>query len=181
MQVSWSSVSATVLPLAGVILGAGGALLGQYMTQRVDIRREDAQRARDQRAERKDAIVGLLSAAERTEQYRGQSDADGDASGTDLIELLHAVWLAKKIIELVCSAELAQAAQDYVRELDRVCRELIRNPQAETFPLQERRLRAEFMEVARREMGYEGEPLLHRSYIEEMLPSSPDQPGTAAR
>ena len=32
---------------------------------------------------------------------------------------MHAVWLAKKIIELVCSGTLAQAAQDYTLELNR--------------------------------------------------------------
>jgi hypothetical protein len=41
-----------------------------------------------------------------------------------LIELLHAVWLAKKIIELVCSGTLAQAAQDHTLELNRASREL---------------------------------------------------------
>lgn len=41
-----------------------------------------------------------------------------------LTELMHAVWLAKKIIELVCSDTLAQAAQDYTLELNRASREL---------------------------------------------------------
>jgi hypothetical protein len=43
------------------------------------------------------------------------------ATLTELIELLHAVWLAKKIIELVCSGTLAQ---DYTLELNRASREL---------------------------------------------------------
>jgi hypothetical protein len=45
----------------------------------------------------------------------GQPTAGRGGDSGELAELLHAVWLAKKIIELVCSAELAQAAQDYVR------------------------------------------------------------------
>jgi len=71
-----------------------------------------------------------------------------------LIELLHAVWLAKKIIELVCSGTLAQ---DYTLELNRASRELgpkgtgRRSP---SFSDRERQLRAEFLEAARREMGY---------------------------
>jgi hypothetical protein len=79
-----------------------------------------------------------------------------------LIELMHAVWLAKKIIELVCSGTLAQAAQDYTLELNRASRELgpkgtgRRSP---SFSDRERQLRAEFLEAARREMGYAGEPL----------------------
>ena len=78
---------------------------------------DQAHGVKERRAERKDAIVGLLSETERTEQYRGRSDAGRGASGSDLIELLHAEWLAKKIIELICSAELAQAAQNYVGNL----------------------------------------------------------------
>jgi hypothetical protein len=170
VNVSWSSVSSTVLPLAGVVLGSAGTLLGQLLAQRGDIRRDEAQQAREWRAERKDAIVGFLSAAERTEQYRGQQAAAHGREIGELSELLHAVWLAKKIIELVCSAELAQAAQDYVRELDRCCREFVGNPGAEAFPRQERRLRGEFMELARQEMGFVGEPLRRRSYMGDTRP-----------
>ena len=75
-------------------------------------RREAARRASDQRAERKDAIIGFLSATGRVEQHRGQLSAEPGHDAWDLIELMHAVWLAKKIIELVCSCMLAQAAQD---------------------------------------------------------------------
>jgi len=35
-----------------------------------------------------------------------------------LAELMHEVWLAKKIIELVCSGHLAPAGHDYTRKLD---------------------------------------------------------------
>ncbi|HEV2258953.1 MAG TPA: hypothetical protein VGS06_38040 [Streptosporangiaceae bacterium] len=84
-----------------------------------------------------------------------------------MIELMHAVWLAKKIIELVCSGTLAKAAQDYTLELNRASRELgpkgtgRRSP---SFSDRERQLRAEFLEAARRGMGYAGEPLLRRTH-----------------
>ena len=73
---------------------------------------------------------------------------------------MHTVWLAKKIIELVCSGTLAQAAQDYTLELNRASRELgprgagRRSP---SFSDRERQLRAEFLEAPRREMGYAGD------------------------
>jgi hypothetical protein len=84
-----------------------------------------------------------------------------------LIELMHAVWPAKKIIELVCSGTLAEAAQDYTLELKRASRELSpkgtgrRSP---SFSGRERQLRAEFLEAARRKMGYAGESLLRRTH-----------------
>jgi hypothetical protein len=77
-----------------------------------------------------------------------------------MIELMHTVWLAKKIIELVCSGTLAQTAQDYTLELNRASRELSpkgtgrRSP---SFSDRERQLRAEFLEAPRREMGYAGD------------------------
>jgi len=155
------------------MLGAIGTLLGQHLALRVDVRRDAAERAANRRAERKDAIIGFLSAAERTEQYRRQSQADRERNGTDFVELLHAAWLAKKIIELVCSGELAQAAQDYVRELESGCQEFDRNVGSAAFSVRERQLRAEFMELARREMGYQGEPMQHRKY------GGHEQPGPA--
>lgn len=169
---SWASVSPTVLPLAGVAIGACGTLLGQHLAMRVDARREAARRASDQRAERKDAIIGFLSATERVEQHRGQLAVEPGDNAGDLIDLMHAVWLAKKIIELVCSGALAQAAQDYTRELNQASRELHRHSSECRSPAlspHEQRLRAEFMETARRELGYAGEPLLRRTGAEDDL------------
>jgi len=91
----------------------------------------------------------------------------------DLIELMHAVWLAKKIIELVCSGTLAQAAQDYTRELNRASQELRPHSTSRRSPAlstREKQLRAEFMETARLELGFAGEPLLRRTYAEDDLP-----------
>jgi hypothetical protein len=137
--------------------------------------REAARHAADQRAERKDAIIGFLSATERVEQYRGQLVTEPGPSTPSLVELMHAVWLAKKIIELVCSGVLAQAAQDYTLELNRASQELGPNgPPRRPAGLsaRERQLRADFMEAARREMGYAGEPLLRRTRAEVDQPDA---------
>jgi hypothetical protein len=163
---SGASVSPTVLPLVGVAIGACGTLLGQHLAMRVDARREAARRASDQRAERKDAIIGFLSATERVEQHRGHLSVEPGHDAADLLELMHAVWLAKKIIELVCSGTLAQAAQDYTRELNRASQELrphSTSRRSPAFSAREQQLRAKFMETARRELGYAGEPLLRRT------------------
>ena len=112
---SWASVSSAILPLAGIVIGASGTLLGQRQAMRVDARREAARRSLDQRAERKEAIIGFLGATERVEQHRGQLATESTHGATDLIELMHAVWLTKKIIELVCPGILAQAAGLHLR------------------------------------------------------------------
>jgi hypothetical protein len=167
---SWASVSPTVLPLAGVIVGAVSTLLGQHLALRRDARREAAQRAVDQRAERKDAIIGFLSATERVEQHRGQHASELSLDEAPMIELMHAVWLAKKIIELVCSGTLAQAAQDYTLALNQASQELGPRGTGRRSPAmssRERQFRREFVEAARREMGYAGEPLLRRTRAED--------------
>jgi hypothetical protein len=92
--VSWISI---VLPLAGVILGTGSTLLGQHLALRVDVNRDAARHAAEQRAERKGAIIGFLSAAERIEQRRGNSSTHDEAAAPSLGELMHSMWLAKKV------------------------------------------------------------------------------------
>jgi hypothetical protein len=164
-----------MLPLLGVVIGACGTLLGQHMALRVDARREAARRAADQRAERKDAIISFLSAAERVEQHRGPRALRSGHDDDPLIELLHGAWLAKKVIELVCSGVLAQAAQDYTEELARASREPGKSGsghQAVAVSARERLLRREFMEAARREMGYAGEPLMRRAGTEANAPGA---------
>jgi hypothetical protein len=164
----WTSVSSTVLPLAGVILGSASTLTGQYLALRGGARREAAQRAAAERAERKEAIIGFLTATERVEQQRGQLAGKGTRVSEQVIEQMHAVWLAKKVIELVCSAEVAQAAHDYTRELNSGSKELRRNGGTGGLSARERELRAAFLEAARRELGYTGEPLHRRAYANQL-------------
>ena len=98
-----------------------------------------------------------------------------------LLELLHAVWLAKKMIELVCSAALAQAAQDYTEELARTSREPGKagaSREVVAVSARERLLRRKFMEAARREMGYTGEPLTRRAGTEEATVPEADIPAS---
>jgi hypothetical protein len=156
---TWASISSTALPLVGVALGAGGTLLGQYLALRAGVRRDATQRASEQRGERKQAIIDFLSAAEPIEQLRGKLQEGNRGKSAVITEQMHAVWLAKKVIELVCSANLAQAAQDYTEELNAGSKEFARTGRAGGLSRLERQRRATFMEMARRELGYKGEPL----------------------
>lgn len=162
MVMSWASVSSTVLPLAGVALGSGSTLVGQYLALRGGARRDAAQQAAERRAERKEAIIGFLSAAERIEQQRGQLASENRRDSEQVAEQMHAVWLAKKIVELVCSGEVAQAAHDYTRELNIGSKEFSGGGGSGGLSVRERELRAAFLEAARQELGYTGEPLQRR-------------------
>jgi hypothetical protein len=171
-------VSSTVLPLAGVVIGACGTLLASiWRCGGCTPRGSPACVGPACRTQRRH--YRFLSAAERVE-HRGQLALVPGHDAGDLIELMHAVWLAKKIIELVCSGTLAQAAQDYTHELNGASKELRpadAAPQPPALSTRERQLRAEFMEAARRELGYAGELLLRRTRADDMPePSSPPEP-----
>jgi hypothetical protein len=153
---SGASVGSAVLPLAGVVLGLASTLVGQYLALRGGARRDAAQRAAGQRAERKEAIVGFLGAGERIEQQRGQLAAGEGSDLEQVTEQVHAVWLAKKVIELVCSGEVARAAHDYRRELNYGSKEFVAGGGSGGLSGRERELRAAFLEAARRELGFAG-------------------------
>lgn len=133
------------------------------------------QRADAQRAERKEAILRFLSAAEEIETLRARVAYDEhQPADADVADLTHALWLAKKLIELVCSAEVAQVAQEYTKELDRCTWKLKRSEWKGASPALSRgehELRVRFMEAARRELGYRGEPLRGRTRSNGPVPS----------
>lgn len=166
---SWIS---TVLPLGGVILGAGSTLLGQYLTLRVDVRRDATRHSAEQRAERKEAIIGFLNATEHIEQRRGNPSTH-DEGRPPLGELVHNMWLAKKVLELVCSQNLAQAAHDYSKGLSPFSHASARSTEPgklEPLTTREVKLRVKFLEAARKEMGYTGAPLQRKTTHTEITP-----------
>ncbi|WP_406514557.1 hypothetical protein OG851_43395 (plasmid) [Streptomyces sp. NBC_00161] len=159
---TWTTFSASLLPLVGVALGTAGTLIGQYLVARLDTRRDERQQREALRAERKEAIVGFFRASQNVERARDQISSGGPREAVELEKHVHELWLAKKIIELVCSAELAQAAHDYTLELADNARMAGREPSL----VNEHGLRAAMVEMARLEMGYDGSPLKRRAAIE---------------
>ena len=149
---SWST---TLLPLVGVAIGATGTLTGQYLTTRVDVRRERREGLTAERAERKETILGFLSAAQSVEMLIDRSADGRTPEDTEADDELHALWLAKKTCELVCSANLAQAAHDYTLALH----DLLRGRTGTRPATPKRELRHAFMEAAREELGVRALPL----------------------
>jgi hypothetical protein len=147
--VSWPAVSTTLLPLVGVVLGASGTLVGQYLTTRVAVQRDKREQEATDRAERKEAIMGFLSAAQMVELLLDRKFIDETPSKTEAWERLHALWLAHKLAELVCSSEVAQVSYDYAFALHCLVRETV----DEEDPPSKRECRYAFMAAARRELG----------------------------
>ncbi|MFE9612579.1 hypothetical protein [Streptomyces sp. NPDC006012] len=142
----------TVLALAGVLLGTSGTLVGQYLATRVERQRDRGQRAALQRAERKTAIVDFLTAAQRVELILDRREIGLLVTEDPADEKLHDLWLAKKTLELTCSHETAQAAQDYTQALHIRMRGAV-PPQGEPT---KREYRHSFMEAARKALGSSG-------------------------
>lgn len=141
--------SATILPLAGVALGSASTLVGQYLTTRVAVRRDQREQVSAERAERKEAIMGFLSSVQSVELLLGRGRNGYSSDDNEAWDQLHGLWLSKKSCELVCSARLAQAAHDYTLTLHDLFRSGIPREQSAS----KRELRYAFMEAARRELG----------------------------
>jgi len=147
-----TTVGAVVLPLVGVALGTAGTLTGQYLATRGDARRHLAAEAAAARTERKQAIVDFLDAAQRLEQRLDDRVHGRPQPDADVGDLLHALWLAKKVLELVCGYELATVAHRYTALLH----SLSRAAQSTGRSAEHVAYRAEFIEAARRELGVAG-------------------------
>ncbi|MBG6092631.1 hypothetical protein [Actinomadura viridis] len=149
------SVSTTILPLAGVALGSAGTLVGQYLSTRVEARRARFEQASAERGERKEALMEFLSAAQQVELCLDRLSMGEQLEESEKWQHLHTLWLAKKVPELVCTPQVAQAAHDYTLALHA----LLRGQAAEAGARPKRELRFAFMEAARQELGTASEPL----------------------
>lgn len=153
---NWETLSTTVLPLLGVLLGTGGTLLGQHLATRVDRRRLEHDQLVAMRTERKAAILSFLDVAQRIEMALDKRAESKDSPNEmEVQENVHQLWLAKKNVELVCSPELAQSAHDYTYSLH----VSLRSPDLVTDPSAKRQARYLVMESARRDLGITGRPL----------------------
>jgi hypothetical protein len=99
---SWGDLGPALLSLAGVALGAGGSLFGQYLVSRASARQLEIQE----------------SAAHRAELKNG-----GTAVDPVLDQLVDDLWLAQAEIDLVARSEpLRGAAYRYAARLAEAAR-----------------------------------------------------------
>ncbi|MEU8511635.1 hypothetical protein AB0C76_08625 [Kitasatospora sp. NPDC048722] len=146
------ATSSTVLALIGVLLGTTGTLVGQHLTTRAEARRDRQHRTDAERAERKEAILSFLAAAQQVELVLDRRSLGMPASEDPEDRKLHDLWLAKKAVELVCSHTASRAAHEYTTALHEHLRNTV-SPERPT----KRDCRHAFVESARAELG--GGPL----------------------
>ncbi|MFD0393162.1 hypothetical protein ACFQ3Z_14320 [Streptomyces nogalater] len=99
-----------LLSLAGVVLGAGGSLFGQYLVSRVSARQLEVQESAAHRAELKEAVLRFVRIALQVEKAAlTRSDAGGAAADSELGRLVDDLWLAQAEIDLSARSEPREA------------------------------------------------------------------------
>ncbi|ULR53856.1 hypothetical protein [Streptomyces deccanensis] len=108
---SWGTLGPALMSLAGVALGAGGSLLGQYLVSRASTRQLEVQESAAHRAELKNAVLKFLSIASQVEKAAlTPSDAGGTAVDTVHGQLVDDLWLAQAEIDLAARSEPLRGA-----------------------------------------------------------------------
>lgn len=99
-----------LLSLAGVVLGAGGSLFGQYLVSRASTRQLEIQESAAHRAELKNVILKFLSIASRVGKAATLSP-DGDSTADPVLErVVDELWLAQAEIDLSARSEPLRGA-----------------------------------------------------------------------
>jgi hypothetical protein len=133
-----------LLSPAGVALGAGGSLFGQYLVSRVSARQLEVEESAAHRAELRNAVLkflGLASQVEKAALARAAQGGTAEDEGPD--RLVDDLWLAQAEIDLAARTEpLRGAAYRYAFRLTQAVR-------GETTDASALRLsQAEFMDAA---------------------------------
>ncbi len=103
---SWGTLGPALLSLAGVALGAGGSLFGQYLLSRVSARQLEVQESAAHRAELKEAVLKFLSVASQVEKAALSRTEGGDRPvSEELGPLVDELWLAQAEIDLAARSE----------------------------------------------------------------------------
>ncbi|OLZ73711.1 hypothetical protein AV521_06295 [Streptomyces sp. IMTB 2501] len=136
------------MSLAGVALGAGGSLFGQYLVSRASTRQLEVQESAAHRAQLKDAVLKFVSIALQVEKAALTGpDGGGTTAGPALGQLLDDLWLAQAEIDLAARSEpLRGATYRYALRLA----EAARGETADAFAL--RGPQVQFMDAAYADM-----------------------------
>ncbi|MPY39452.1 hypothetical protein FNH04_05810 [Streptomyces phyllanthi] len=127
------------MSLAGVALGAGGSIFGQYLVSRASTRQLEVQESAAHRAELKNAVLKFLGIASQVEKAAlTRLVSDGTPDDAVLDRLVDDLWLAQAEIDLAARSEplrgsayryafsLVQAAQGEIADSS-----ALRGPQAQ--------------------------------------------------
>ncbi|MGW7067153.1 hypothetical protein ACWGII_14145 [Streptomyces sp. NPDC054855] len=108
---SWGTLGPALLSLAGVALGAGGSLFGQYLVSRASARQLEIQESTAHRAELKNVILKFLSIASQVERGAFTPAPNGETVADPVLDqLVDDLWLAQAEIDLAARSERLRGA-----------------------------------------------------------------------
>jgi hypothetical protein len=116
----------TVGSLVGVLLGGALSLVTQRIVEHSASRRHVASIMEGRRGERLTYLIAFLETAQEAERLAigtHQHGAKGKAAGERTEALLDQLWMRLRAVQLVCPAEVGEAARDLAGEVHRVVRE----------------------------------------------------------
>lgn len=115
-----------ITSLGGVLLGGGLSYLVQHstlrMSARTEQRRQDAERAESRRAERLvhlERFVAVAAEAERAAFERPGDWSAGDPWPTAAQDVMHRLWVAERMLQVLYPADVYAAARAYFERLNR--------------------------------------------------------------
>jgi hypothetical protein len=149
-----SEVWVVIGSVASAVVVGAVALIGQQFNQRAETRRhgEDIDEAR--RTERLTEIINYLKLIQQGELVAIDKYDRGKASPSlDLraAEIKEAIWVAQRVIELLCEPEVSKAAHDLSSVTDAV---IVNGPSGKPVVSVIRPVRKVFIEVVRPRITY---------------------------
>jgi len=118
-----------VLPLVGVLIGAGATISVQRNSTRTSRLRFVAESQQAHRAEVKSAIVSYLEIVQQLQTCL-DSQEHGEEAPDNLLKVLEHVWLAYKQIDIICSEPLRDPLLEHTQALQTVARESTTGPRS---------------------------------------------------
>lgn len=150
MRYAPAVTTSVVVPLVGVVLGALGALLGVYLSNRVTKKQAEDSRTAALRTERKKAIVAFLNVAQSVEEAVEQRYLHATLPD-DWTSRIHKMWFRQKCIELVCNPAVNEKTIEYAKQIHGLCYKELQ-PNVPVWDLVEE-TRLPFLATARQDLG----------------------------
>jgi hypothetical protein len=149
-----SEVWVVIGSVASAVVVGAVALLGQQFNQRAEARRHRADIDEARRTERLTEVINYLKLIQQGELVAIDKYHDGKASPSlDLrvAEIREAIWVAQRVIELLCKKEVSNAAHDLSSVTDAVMKN---GPSGKPVVSVIRPVRKVFIEVAQSQITF---------------------------
>lgn len=121
-----NTILVTVGSLVGVLLGGSLSLVTQRIVEKSAVQRHAASIMEGRRGERLTHLINFIETAQEAERLAiamHKHGAGGDAVGERVESLLDQLWRRLRAVQLLCPADVSEAARDLAGDVHEVVRE----------------------------------------------------------